>query len=330
MGLLSYGLYVDLAIAHVNPIPELMGTARHVSAIGWKPYILAAYAVYDQIYRALNVVQKWLPYVPLVSLVPFVPLVPLLPFISQHQYQYQYRGTGTGTRKCQYRIAISDRIVGGMDASIDQIPWMASIYVNNRGHCGATIIDERWILTAAHCLHPNVNKNDIIVRIGSNNKLSVRPLGVKEAHIHPNIKYDISYANRVCLPINAALSDRHPMLTMFSGWGQISTDGRQPTNTLMKTDYYTIPNHLCKYKSEYFICVNGSQSMGCSGDSGSPLVVYQGCNAVLMGVYSYGESYTGHTCGPKLMIFVRVAKHMPWIQQLIGNKQQSLGSGGTE
>ncbi|CAG2103724.1 unnamed protein product, partial [Medioppia subpectinata] len=218
------------------------------------------------------------------------------------------------------RDQISDRIVGGMDASIAEIPWMASLTVKNKGYCGATIIDERWILTAAHCLYPNVNKNDIIVRIGSNNKLSGRPLAVKEAHINPkfitngylindialielttSIKYDMSYANQVCLPINATLNDSHTMLTMFSGWGQISTDGKQPTNTLMKT-----------------------------GDSGSPLVVYQGCNAVLMGVYSYGQSHsTGHICGPKLMIFVRVAKHMPWIQQLIDNKQQSSGSEGT-
>ncbi|CAG2113180.1 unnamed protein product, partial [Medioppia subpectinata] len=41
-----------------DKISDTTGKGRHVSAIHWKPYILAAYAVYDEIYSALNEVQK--------------------------------------------------------------------------------------------------------------------------------------------------------------------------------------------------------------------------------------------------------------------------------
>ncbi|CAG2106653.1 unnamed protein product, partial [Medioppia subpectinata] len=247
---------------------------------------------------------------------------------------------------------ISNRIVGGRDASIEQIPWMASLYVKNMGHCGATIIDERWILTAAHCLRPNVNKNDITVRIGSSDKLrGGRLLGVKAVYIHPefnhivmqslqsisndialielktSIKYDMSSANRVCLPINAGLIDMYGFKALLSGWGR--TDGNRPTNTLRKAIYDTIPNRECHLKTEKIICVNAIHNMACSGDSGSPLIRYQGCNAVLMGVYSSSRNFTGQACGPKHMVFVRVANHMPWIERYIGYKHQSKESTGS-
>lgn len=51
------------------------------------------------------------------------------------------------------------RIVGGFDANWNMVPWQASIrYIPSdglfgNGHfCGGTLINNRTILTAAHCL----------------------------------------------------------------------------------------------------------------------------------------------------------------------------------
>ena len=123
----------------------------------------------------------------------------------------------------------------------------------------------------------------MVVRIGSNNKMSGGvELSLKKFHIHPEylkngfivndialielkneIRFNTSFANSVCSPDSSEQIDR-PEMTVFAGWGNTGLDGGRPNNTLKKTFYHTIPPKQCKYKTDYFICVNASQGMGCS------------------------------------------------------------------
>lgn len=45
------------------------------------------------------------------------------------------------------------RIVGGSDAQEGKYPWMVALYYNNRFICGGSLINDRYVLTAAHCVH---------------------------------------------------------------------------------------------------------------------------------------------------------------------------------
>ena len=63
----------------------------------------------------------------------------------------------------------SDRIVGGQDAK-SPIPWQAWL-----GGCGATILDAKTLLSAAHCFVPNgqspkPSSTNIKIRVGSINR----------------------------------------------------------------------------------------------------------------------------------------------------------------
>lgn len=44
------------------------------------------------------------------------------------------------------------RIVGGFRVDISQVPWQASLQLEGSHKCGASIISDKWLLTAAHCV----------------------------------------------------------------------------------------------------------------------------------------------------------------------------------
>lgn len=49
------------------------------------------------------------------------------------------------------RFNLNGRIVGGFPIDIKQVPWQASLQRNGNHSCGASIISNKWLLTAAHC-----------------------------------------------------------------------------------------------------------------------------------------------------------------------------------
>lgn len=55
-----------------------------------------------------------------------------------------------------YAVSVSPRIVGGEDALITDVPWQAFIQIGF-SFCGGAVIDEKWVLTAAHCIDTEVD-----------------------------------------------------------------------------------------------------------------------------------------------------------------------------
>ena len=64
------------------------------------------------------------------------------------------------SRQCgiqQYQA--QEYIIGGKDADPGEFPWFVELILNqtspdqiDHGDCGGTLINENWVLTAAHCL----------------------------------------------------------------------------------------------------------------------------------------------------------------------------------
>lgn len=44
------------------------------------------------------------------------------------------------------------RVVGGRPSQPAAWPWVVSVYRNGIFHCGGTILNSNWIITAAHCV----------------------------------------------------------------------------------------------------------------------------------------------------------------------------------
>ncbi|KAA0202995.1 hypothetical protein HAZT_HAZT010844 [Hyalella azteca] len=49
-------------------------------------------------------------------------------------------------------VPFKDRISGGQEAWPHSYPWMVALFIDDAYFCGGSIIDDQWILTAAHCM----------------------------------------------------------------------------------------------------------------------------------------------------------------------------------
>ncbi|CAG7825632.1 unnamed protein product [Allacma fusca] len=64
-----------------------------------------------------------------------------------------------------------DRIVGGEDVALGEFPWQAALVVpgTRRPYCGASLINDRYVLTAAHCFFfVNAQPQDVEVILHAN------------------------------------------------------------------------------------------------------------------------------------------------------------------
>ncbi|CAH1116597.1 unnamed protein product [Phaedon cochleariae] len=176
------------------------------------------------------------------------------PDVSQHRNYHLL------PEECGYLDA-GDRIRGGVNAKLNEFPWMALLsYKTERGpdfRCGGTIINERYILTAGHCLH-NLNYPLLGVRVGEYNiqtkidceltrkneqKCSepVQDLVIEEILVHPGFngtviqndigllrvsRMNLTVANvrPVCLPVDTARgTDLNGKQIIVTGWGADAT-----------------------------------------------------------------------------------------------------------
>ncbi|XP_043208111.1 trypsin-1-like [Amphibalanus amphitrite] len=231
-------------------------------------------------------------------------------------------GSGTTTTSappsgdCQCGLR-QTRVVGGADATAGQFPWQAGLVStgSTRSWCGGSVINNRYVLTAAHCTE-NSSPSQIQVmlgdlRIGTSDSGEQR-FSVQQIIQHPQytsasgsgwdfslLKLDreISFSNTispVCLP--TAGQTYADVTAIASGYGRVGATEPQATHL----QHVTVPvwsQSRCQgtwgstIKSS-MICAGGYPEGGrsvCMGDSGGPLVTEVSGRFRLIGVVSFGR-----------------------------------------
>ncbi|CAN7998414.1 unnamed protein product, partial [Ixodes hexagonus] len=239
----------------------------------------------------------------------------------------------------------TDRIVGGTDAGPHEFPWQASLRLFSSPVCGATILNDRWVVTAAHCIRYRFYFYKVLV--GKNHldrvESTEQSYSISAIIVHPKfdpgtVDYDLalillskplnftkySYLRPVCLPYSSENFTGLPCIA--TGWGYTRPDGSE-SDVLQKVILPVWSQSSCRsaYKdvndiTNRMMCA-GYYKGGhgpCKGDSGGPLQCPRRDGTwVLAGVTSWGMTCAApHRPG----VFARVGALRKFIDFYINQK----------
>uniref|UniRef100_A0A8D2NFA4 Transmembrane serine protease 15 n=1 Tax=Zonotrichia albicollis TaxID=44394 RepID=A0A8D2NFA4_ZONAL len=235
------------------------------------------------------------------------------------------------------------RIVGGNDAGREAWPWIVSLHFNFQPVCGASLVSDEWLVTAAHCVYgrqlkpsrwqaalglysqsdlakpPAVVQNIDRIIINPHYMKQTKDSDIALMHLQHKVQYT-DYIQPVCLPEK---NQQFPpgINCSIAGWGAIRNDGPS-SNILQEAEVPLLSNEKCQqWMPKYNITENmlcAGYDMGgidsCQGDSGGPLTFEDGDKWFLVGVTSFGE---GCALPQRPGVYARVTMFVDWIKTII-------------
>lgn len=230
-------------------------------------------------------------------------------------------------------------VVGGTFEPDYRYPWVVRM-----GGCGGVLIDPEWVLTAAHCVTPNIGFGQLIYtrtdpytgavstesRARSQN---VGPANNRGVFIHPGYDPKKDQANDIALikltepfTINPYIQtvglpkfSRNPGLV-----GTVaSTVSHTSTTPAGQLAIFRGPISAIDSPTKLFVQASAVGGALCPGDSGSGFVMVEYGRAVVRGVASQGT--TGDCKMPTgEAVFTDVFPFRGWILQTMGKSDASL------
>lgn len=256
---------------------------------------------------------------------------------------------------CPWEVQALTVIVDGTKAIKGEFPHMALIGYGTRPNnylwkCGGSLISEKFVLTAAHCIYTR-DGTPQFVRLGNLNYTNpgddggnVQEINVKQHYIHPDYKSPFHYndvallqlekpvkLNRyvkpACLYTKETVDGRAGIIT---GWG-VTEHGRA-SDHLLKAIVGSFTAERCNktYSRETRTLPRGidgnlqlcygsdtNDKDSCPGDSGGPIQIYSKefyCSYSVFGITSFGIK-----CGHKTIPggYVRLWPYIEWIESIV-------------
>uniref|UniRef100_A0A8C0JAW7 Peptidase S1 domain-containing protein n=1 Tax=Chelonoidis abingdonii TaxID=106734 RepID=A0A8C0JAW7_CHEAB len=209
------------------------------------------------------------------------------------------------------------KIVGGSGAARGEWPWQVSLWLRRKEHkCGAVLIADKWLLSAAHCFDIYSDPKMWVAVLGTPflSGTDGRVEKIFRIYKHPfynvyTLDYDVallelatavrftSTIKPICLPDNSHVF-REGARCFITGWGATKEGGMAPGTQmhLQKAAVNVIGDQACKkfypiQISGRMVCAGFPQGTidSCSGDAGGPLACKEPSGRwFLAGITSWG------------------------------------------
>jgi len=160
------------------------------------------------------------------------------------------------------------RIVNGNATSPGAYPWAVGIQFGSKLYCGGSIITNRFVLTAAHCVK-GISERRIRLILGDHDRrhddqdqqtLTIERVFIRQDFVKKTFNNDIAliklnrdvqfspYIRPVCLPT----TDRsyNGQDTTVVGWGKLG-EGGKPADVLMDVTVPIITQKKCRRETRY-------------------------------------------------------------------------------
>ena len=223
------------------------------------------------------------------------------------------------------------QIIGGQIASPTDYPTVVALEdAPGSWFCTGTLIDAKWVLTAAHCVDPapavlSVRFDDADVNDTTGGKVVV----VAKVHSNPAFDWEAWDNDVALLELAEPVTDRTPTAIHREpiaagtdvrdvGYG-VADNNDQGGGLLRQVDKVTAD---CAGANDpgvsgaNLVCMDASDGRGsCFGDSGGPTFATIGGNRVVVGVTSGG---TGDLCGAGWDLYTSVHAELAFIDSVMG------------
>uniref|UniRef100_A0A182LYV2 Vitamin K-dependent protein C n=1 Tax=Anopheles culicifacies TaxID=139723 RepID=A0A182LYV2_9DIPT len=204
----------------------------------------------------------------------------------------------------------SSRIVGGDAADVKEYPWIVMLMYRGAFYCGGSLINDRYIVTAAHCVL-SLTPQQLLAKLYNVEHAEMVTRTIVKLYGHERFSLD-TFNNDIALvklqqPVDAG-DTFVPICLPASGrtfagqngtvigWGKLANGSL--SKGLQKAVVPIISNTQCR-KSSYrasritdnMLCAGYAEGGrdACQGDSGGPLNVGDSNFRELVGIVSWGE-----------------------------------------
>uniref|UniRef100_A0A2A4J216 trypsin n=1 Tax=Heliothis virescens TaxID=7102 RepID=A0A2A4J216_HELVI len=243
-----------------------------------------------------------------------------------------------GLKKAKKEKSPNVGIIGGHKITIEQVPYIVSLRINGTDHwCGGSIIHERFVLTAAHCIVPDREYKVLVGtdKVDEGGKLyDVEKIIIHESYSNITSDYDICIlklnesltfgkkVDKIAYTGNIVKLKKGTHLNA-TGWGFTQPEGHISEN-LQQVTVPVVAWLNCQFAytkqrriTKRMLCAGGVHKDSCVGDSGGPLT----WNNVQVGVTSFGAG-----CGMVPGVYTKLSVLSQWIDDTIKHHEKTVST----